>query len=80
MVLITSLCVVELYFFFMKFYKGAAEIVSWWFRGSKVCACAEQFFPDLHYLRRQNILINFIFYRNENQFFSWFTLMSHELE
>ena len=30
-------------------------------------ACAEQIFPDLHYLRRQNF--SFDFYRNENQFF-----------
>ena len=58
--LITSLCVVELYFFFLNFNKGAADIVSWRFGVSSMCACAEQIFPDLHYLRRQKFLIQFI--------------------
>ena len=32
----------------------------------------------LHYLRRQNFSFNF--YINENPFFAWYTLISHEWE
>ena len=59
MVLITSLFVVELYFFFMNFREGAADIVFDRLKDKKVCACAEQIFPDLHHLRQQTILIQF---------------------
>ena len=42
-----------------------------------MCACAEQIFPDMHYLRRQKFPFNF--YRNENQFSAWHFLFSIDL-
>ena len=78
MVLITGLCVVELYFFFMNFNKGAADIV----------------LDDLEFksvrMRRANFSRFALFKTTKNShsffierkisFFAWYTLISHEWE
>ena len=79
MVLITSLFVIELYFFFVNFREGASDIV--FINDLEVEKCAHvksKIFSDLYYLRRQNTMINLN--RNENQFFALYTLIPHEYE
>ena len=44
-----------------------------------MCACAEQIFLDLHYLRRQKIYSIFIEIKKK-VFFARYTLISHKLE